>query len=86
MDEDYARLSWAAGVFAAQADTHLGGEYFATKIRDATWELTREKMAEWKAEAIKMGVPATTFKDVEMPKDLLAAGMAAQKKLDSRFH
>ena len=71
VDDDYAKLSLFAGMFAAAADHALGGSHFITITRQHAWTLTWEKLAAWKAEAIAMGVAA---KDLE-PDPELVKGM-----------
>lgn len=85
MDEDYAKLSFAVGVFASAADSHLGGKYFETKTRAEAWDLTWEKLAAWKAEAWLMGVPTETISQIEeMPEGMMENGMALQAEADAK--
>jgi hypothetical protein len=68
MDDEYAKLSLYAGMFARAADEALGTNHFISMIRQHAWSLTWEKLAAWKAEAIAMGIPA---KDLEPDPDMI---------------
>ena len=68
--DDYAKLSLFAGMFAYAADHFLRSDHFITMIRAQAWTLTWAKLAAWKAEAIRMGVPA---KELEPSADDIAA-------------
>ena len=54
---EYMRLSFKVGVFAGDADHHLGRPHFAALCRASAWDLTPEKLDVWRAEARMMGVP-----------------------------
>lgn len=85
MDHAYARLSLLAGCFAYQADAHLGRDHFISMIRDMAWDLTPEKLAQFKAEAIAMGVPPDELvePDAETVERLIDEGMARQAEIDA---
>lgn len=86
MTVDYAKLSMLTGMFAAQADTHLGGHEFQTKIREEAWNLSWEKLVKWKIEAIERGVPVEVFELPSMVKErlsfLIGPGIRLQRMLD----
>ena len=86
MDDDYAKLSLFAGIFAREADHYLRRKYFIPMIRQHVWTLTWEKLAAWKAEAIRMGVPARKLepdpKTIKALPGLIAQGRRLQEARD----
>lgn len=86
MDEDYAKLSLFAGWFAGCADGHLGYPHFGPKIRAQAWELTIDKLAKWKMEAVRLGVPVDVLdpskEEVRLMPELLRIGRLLQLKVD----
>jgi len=86
MDEQYAKLSLFAGLFAGSADWHLGYPHFVRKIHAHAWDLTIEKLAEWKMEAVRLGVPTEALDPTEeqlraMP-ELVQIGLQLQQDID----
>jgi len=88
MTDEYAKLSLFAGMFAAAADWHLGYTHFGPLIRAHAWDLTTEQLAQWKTEALRMGVPANVMEPSEamlraMP-EWIRIGQELQKIVDQR--
>lgn len=86
MTREYAELSLRAGLMAGAADAELGGTKFIRRSRRHAWKLTEEKLAKWKAEAIRLGVPPDAL---ELPPEIEAMfpvwvelGMQAQAEHD----
>ena len=87
MDRNYARLSLMAGYFASAADKHLGTDRFISQVRRHQWELTPERLAAWKAEAVREGVPADALEvpadKIKVFEDLVDLGIAMQANVDA---
>lgn len=86
MTEEYAELSLYCGLFASAADWHLGYQHFIPKIRAQAWELTLDKLADWKNEALSLGVPSEVIEPTKdfgrrMP-ELRRVGMKLQHRID----
>ena len=90
MTDEYAKLSLFAGMFAAAADWHLGVAHFAPLLRAHAWTLTTEQLAEWKMEALRLGVPADVMEPSEAMKrampELVRIGLEMQKIVDQHQH
>lgn len=88
MDEEYTKLSLFAGLFAASADWHLGHPHFLRKIRAHAWELTSDKLAEWKMEAVRLGVPMEALdpskEQLRAMPELVKIGQQLQRDIDRR--
>jgi hypothetical protein len=61
---DYGKLSFYVGLFAGTADQYLGRDHFASLCRASAWNLTWEKLEDWKREAMNMGIPPKMFDEL----------------------
>jgi hypothetical protein len=86
MNEEYAELSLYCGLFAAAADWHLGYQHFMPRIRAQSWELTIDKLAAWKNEALSLGVPSEVIEPseylVKMMPELRRVAQKMQDRVD----
>jgi hypothetical protein len=85
MDDHYAALSMVAGMLAGRADRFLGGTYFQTEMRKHAWNLTAEKLAQWRMEALRMGVPETELEFTENDLAQMAALLPRARKLQDEI-
>jgi len=88
MDREYAELSLLAGLFASAADSYLDQTYFVILARENEWNLTLEMLADWKTDALNMGVPADvlepTAEQLKTMPGLVELGRKLQAIIDKR--
>ena len=83
MDDDYDRLSFDAGIFAAVADRYLENHHYSTLIRSQSDRLTREQLDAWKEEAELLGVPRWEMEPMEDELALLPRIAELSEKMES---